>query len=220
MRRLRGVDCVVSSERAASIIHGCGMPKESSGHKARLEGPEDNLGVGAFILNGGGSHWWLLKLPCLVFLRPLPSPGAPLTFSWLPSHPCEEGGTHQGRRSSIPSLGLSVPVLLRALSSPPWCLQVAGRDMTWQAPSQPRKRCRLVSGKSSVPRFHRVSCQLLVVMAMVVCACALSSCMEVPVTQSCRQDGISAAGALLGAKCHGQFTGGANSLGPPSWRLL
>lgn len=37
MLRLRGVDSVTSSGRAASTINGCGMPKGSSGCVARLE---------------------------------------------------------------------------------------------------------------------------------------------------------------------------------------
>lgn len=46
MQRLRGVDSVVSSGRAALILHGCGMPEESSGHNAGLEGPKYDSGEG------------------------------------------------------------------------------------------------------------------------------------------------------------------------------
>lgn len=46
VQKWRGVDGVASSRRVALITSNCGMPKESSGHRARLKGPESDLGVG------------------------------------------------------------------------------------------------------------------------------------------------------------------------------
>lgn len=60
------MDSVASSGRAASIITGCGTSKESSGRlKTGLEGLGCDLGVGALILNGIGSHWGIQKPLCL-----------------------------------------------------------------------------------------------------------------------------------------------------------
>ena len=107
---------------------------------------------------GFNSEWYrqpLVDSETLVFdVSPhCPSPGALPTFSWLPVHPCEEGGTCQGRRAPS-SLGIPVPVFLRALSSPPWCLHGSrkGHDMACTLLTQ--EAVWVSEWKRSIPRFQ------------------------------------------------------------------
>lgn len=86
------------------------------------------LRIGTVILSGLGNHWWILtSLTFGVF--PAGHVSRCPSHLYVAAGPLLQGiGYLPSRRAGIASLGLSIPMLLRAQSSLLWCLWVAGRD--------------------------------------------------------------------------------------------
>lgn len=86
------------------------------------------LRIGTVILSRLRNHWWILTPPTFGVSPAGHVPRCP-SHLYLAAGPLlREIGYLPSRRAGIASLGLSVPMLLRAQSSLLWCLWVAGRD--------------------------------------------------------------------------------------------